>query len=269
MLISDQEYYSNRFAGQRHRIIQTPHDQIKTVTNELFKHIIYYPIFDVQDESKIIAVFEVAYKKRLPSNENLLTEEIQEYLDQFRSHLNQFKVRLNGFTRNLENLFIKRQQKAKVKTFQTWKNMMIFMQYKEQFQHNQFSALQNQEMCYTEYMQNLENYNCQIKQIQEEKADLERQLVQFSIEKKAKLKFLATSLLSSNNMFKSILRHRVKEAFLKWQYNISVRKVVETAFNRVLELNHRHSKARMKTGVYLLNNIVESHTMQSSFNQIQ
>jgi len=35
------------------------------VTNELFKHIIYYPIFDVQDESKIIAILEVAYKKRL------------------------------------------------------------------------------------------------------------------------------------------------------------------------------------------------------------
>lgn len=76
MLISDQEYHSNRFAGQRHRVVQTPEEQIRSVSGENFKHIIYYPIFDVQDESKIIAVFEVAYKKRVGSNENLLTEEV-------------------------------------------------------------------------------------------------------------------------------------------------------------------------------------------------
>jgi len=29
---------------------------------------------------------------------------------------------------------------------------MIFMQYKEQFQQNHFAALQNQEMCYGEYI---------------------------------------------------------------------------------------------------------------------
>jgi predicted AAA+ superfamily ATPase len=97
---SEQEA-SHRFAGQRHCTIQTELEKIKTVTGEQYKHIIYYPIFDIQDESRIIAVFEVAYKRRLSSSENLLTEEIQSYLDQFRSQLDQFRVRLGSFTRNL------------------------------------------------------------------------------------------------------------------------------------------------------------------------
>lgn len=107
----------------------------------------------------------------------------------------------------------------------------------------------------------MENYGHQIAKVKEEKAELQRQIRQYSIEKKAKLKFLATSLLSTNNLFKRIQRQKVKEAFLKWQYNVSVRKIAETAFNRVLELNHRHSKARIRTGVYLLQNIVEDYTL--------
>lgn len=79
---------------------------------------------------------------------------------------------------------------------------------------------------------------------------------------------MATSLLSTQNLFKRIQKQRAKEAFLKWQYNVTVRKIAETAFNRVLELNHRHSKARLRTGVFLLQNIVEGFTMQTAFNLV-
>ena len=107
-------------------------------------------------------------------------------------------------------------------------------------------------MCYSEYIQNLDKYSSQLKQSEGEKANLQKQITQYSIEKKAKLKFLATSLLSSQNLFKKLNGHKTKEAFLKWQYNVSIRKIAETAFSRVLELNHKHSKARFKTGVFLL-----------------
>jgi hypothetical protein len=60
----------------------------------------------------------------------------------------------------------------------------------------------------------------------------------------------------------------MKQAFIKWQYNVSIRKIAETAFSRVLELNHRHSKARFKTGVYLLQNLVEGFAVQDGFNHI-
>ena len=45
-------------------------------------------------------------------------------------------------------------------------------------------------------------------------------------------------------------------------------KIAETAFNRVLELNHRHSKARLRTGVFLIKNVLEQYTMQGAFNSV-
>lgn len=90
----------------------------------------------------------------------------------------------------------------------------------------------------------------------------------FNTEKKAKLKFLATSLVSSHNLFRKLKLNRMKQAFLKWQFNASIRKIAETAFNRVLELNHRHSKARLRTGVFLIKNVLEQYTMQGAFNSI-
>lgn len=46
-------------------------------------------------------------------------------------------------------------------------------------------------------MQNLDNYGQQLQSVNEDKTTLQKQVMQYSIEKKAKLKFLATSLLSS------------------------------------------------------------------------
>ena len=123
-------------------------------------------------------------------------------------------------------------------------------------------------MCYSEYMQNLDNYNQQLKQVNEEKERLQAQLAQFSVEKKAKLKFLATSLVSSQNLFKKAQHNKIQQAFLKWQYNVSIRKIAETAFSRVLEINHRHSRARFKTGVFLLQNLVESYALKDGMNHI-
>ena len=55
---------------------------------------------------------------------------------------------------------------------------------------------------------------------------------------------------------------------MKWQYNVSIRKIAETAFNRVLELNHRHSKARFKTAVFLLQSLVEDNAVKTGFGNI-
>jgi len=184
------------------------------VTNDLFKHLIYYPVFDLQDSSRIIAIFEVGFKRRMDSD--IMTDDIQHYLDQFRSSLGQFKVRLNSFTRNLENLIARRTEKRLIQKFQLWKQTLIFTQYKEQFQSNQYQALQNQEHCYSEYVSNLDQFNSQLKFVNEEKSILEKQLEQYQIEKKAKLKFLATSLVSSQNLFRKAQANKLKQAFLKW-----------------------------------------------------
>jgi hypothetical protein len=100
---------SSRLGAQKHKTIESSTEKVKSVTNQLFKHIIYYPVFDLYDETKIIAIFEVAFKKKEESvSDHIITDDVQQYLDQFRSSLDQFKVRLNSFSRNLEGLFVRR-----------------------------------------------------------------------------------------------------------------------------------------------------------------
>lgn len=41
---------THRFGGQRHRTLPASLDHVKTITGETYKHIIYYPIFDAQNE---------------------------------------------------------------------------------------------------------------------------------------------------------------------------------------------------------------------------
>jgi hypothetical protein len=75
-------------------------------------------VFDLYDESKIIAIFEVAFKKKDNSISNqIINDDVQQYLDHFRSSLEQFKVRLNSFSRGLEGLFLRRQQKQATSLF--------------------------------------------------------------------------------------------------------------------------------------------------------
>ena len=101
-----------------------------------------------------------------------------------------------------------------------------------------------------------------------EKERLAQQIDQFSVEKKAKLKFLATSLVSSQNLFQKLQRQQKRQAFIKWQYNVSIRKIAETAFTRVLQINQRHSKARLRAGVFLLKQLVDERAASSAFQNI-
>ena len=43
--------------------------------NDYFKHMIYYPIFDIQNESKIMAIIEVGFKKK-ENTEPIITDDI-------------------------------------------------------------------------------------------------------------------------------------------------------------------------------------------------
>lgn len=60
----------------------------------------------------------------------------------------------------------------------------------------------------------------------------------------------------------------MKQAFLKWQYNISIRKIAETAFQKMLSLNYKHSRARFKTAVYLLKTLMDEHSIDIGFKKI-
>jgi hypothetical protein len=60
-----------------------------------------------------------------------MNEDVQQYLDQFRSHLSQFKVRLSNFTKGIENVYMKRFEKRKMAMFHRWKESIVAAQYNE------------------------------------------------------------------------------------------------------------------------------------------
>jgi len=60
----------------KNRTVQSSSEKVKSITNELFKHLIYYPIFDSQDETKIVAILEVGYKKK-EINDEIISDDIQ------------------------------------------------------------------------------------------------------------------------------------------------------------------------------------------------
>lgn len=140
--ISKQSNYAGPFARaessaqRQHKSVRDVKERVSSVTGEQFKHIVYYPIFDVQDEAKIVAVLEVGFKKRKTSQHPLLTEDMQSYLDQFRSHLSQFKVRLSSFSKALTGMYQRRHEKRVCQLFQRWKQATVQLRYRERFAQN-------------------------------------------------------------------------------------------------------------------------------------
>jgi len=54
------------------------------------------------------------------------------------------------------------------------------------------------------------------------------------------------------HMLKQQSNKKLKESFTKWKFQLKVSKVAESAFNKILELNHRHSEKRFHSACYLL-----------------
>ena len=90
----------------------------------------------------------------------------------------------------------------------------------------------------------------------------DRELLEVKVDRAAKYKFLGAALILLRSMEKRQLRLKMRAMFTRWKYNQRVSKVsktptktlqiAESAFNKLLELNHRHSQRRFATACYLL-----------------
>lgn len=86
----------------------------------------------------------------------------------------------------------------------------------------------------------------------QEREELKENLASVNLDRTAKYKFLGASLIILNNMERIQKRTMIKESFNKWRYSQSVGKIAEKAFNKILELNHRHSSQRFESACFLL-----------------
>ena len=64
-----------------------------------------------------------------------------------------------------------------------------------------------------------------------------------------------------------ILNSRVKSAFDIWRADLEVNRIMENAFNKILEINHKHVNARVSSAVSLLSTIFNKQ-IKSSFSEI-
>ena len=74
-----------------------------------------------------------------------------------------------------------------------------------------------------------------------ERDELKDNLASVNLDRTAKYKFLGASLVILASMERVQKRMQVTDAFNKWRYGQSIGKIAEKAFNKILELNHRHS----------------------------
>ncbi len=85
--------------------------------------------------------------------------------------------------------------------------------------------------------------------------DMRAELGEAQMEKKAKHKFLAAAMIFSHMEAKKANADRLTTAWHTWINQVICYKMVETAFNKVLELNHKHSAARCQAGATLLRHV--------------
>lgn len=94
--------------------------QIRSITNEKFMHILYYPVV-VGALGRTKAVVEVCYNDMRKVPLNVITNQIQSFLETFGGQLNSLESRMRTFCKFTESAIARRDGIQKTKFFQRWK----------------------------------------------------------------------------------------------------------------------------------------------------
>ena len=100
-------------------------NQIRSITNEKFAHIMYYPIL-VGALGKTKAVIEVCFNDMQKVPKNVITNQIQSFLESFGGQLNMLESRMRCFCKFTESAIAKRDSIYKARLFSKWKTSIQF-----------------------------------------------------------------------------------------------------------------------------------------------
>ena len=92
---------------QQHKRRAVDAGQIRSVTNEKFVHILYYPVV-AGPLGKTKAVVEVCFNSMDKVPRNVLTNQIQTFLETFGSQLTSLESRIRTFCKFTETAIAKR-----------------------------------------------------------------------------------------------------------------------------------------------------------------
>ena len=117
----------SQFAGEQvsvsanHKRRTLDPNQIRSITNEKFAHIMYYPIL-VGALGKTKAVVEVCFNDSSKVPKNIITNQIQSFLETFGGQLNMLESRMRCFCKFTESAIAKRDGIQQAKYFSKWKS---------------------------------------------------------------------------------------------------------------------------------------------------
>ena len=80
---------------------------------------------------------------------------------------------------------------------------------------------------------------------------------ELDVEKAAKRKLVSSALIMISVQQKLQRTLELKQAFNEWKSFQSATVIAESAFNKLLEINHKHSKARYETAVHIMNRVAK------------
>lgn len=123
-----------------HRKRALTQGNIKSVTNEAFKHILYYPVVG-GPLGKIKAVVEVSFGSLRQVPKNVLTPQIQSFLESFSSKLTELETKLRTFCKFTESVISKHDAVRISKMFARWKTHVAFENKQEQFNTTQKATI--------------------------------------------------------------------------------------------------------------------------------
>jgi len=98
-------------------------------------HILYYPVV-AGPLGKTRAVVEVCFNSMDKVPRNVLTNQIQTFLETFGSQLSSLESRLRTFCKFTETSIAKRDMIQKTRFFGKWKTGIMFEDQKREFVHN-------------------------------------------------------------------------------------------------------------------------------------
>lgn len=147
---------------------------------------------------------------------------------------------------------MKREAINKSKFFQRWKTSLQIEAQRREFVNNQKQTINQTEQCFNEYVKSLECYDNELKKISSERDELKTQIANVNIDRTAKYKFLGAALILLNNIERIKKREDLTRALMTWRNGQTVAKIAEKAFNKILELNHKHSSQRFESACFLM-----------------
>lgn len=89
------------------------------------------------------------------------------------------------------------------------------------------------------------------------------------VEKVAKKKLVSASLMVICLFNSLYTKRRLIHAFSEWRSYILHSQVAETAFNKILEINHKHSAVRFHSATRILSRLFNSKNLKHSVHKLK